>query len=95
MQTLGYTRAQIAGLVVCEGAALSLTGGVIGILIGALFTSRSGLSLSVEGLSVHISAGFGTIALGLAISLLIGVVAGFIPALQAFRRDIAGCFRAN
>jgi putative ABC transport system permease protein len=95
MQTLGYTQARIAGLVVCEGAALSLTGGLIGILCGALFTSWSGLSLSVEGLSVHISAGFGAVALGLALSALIGIVAGFIPALQAFKRDIAGCFRAN
>lgn len=94
MQTLGYSQGLIAGLIIIEGMILSLSGGLIGVLAGAILTSWGGFSLSVEGLSVHVHAGLGSILLGLGLSALIGVLAGLAPAWQASRHDIAASFRA-
>jgi putative ABC transport system permease protein len=94
MQTLGYTESLVAQLIVAEGVLLSMIGGVIGLSAGVLLTWWGTLSLSVEGLSINVHAGAGTILLGLALSALTGIVAGLAPAWQASRREIASCFRA-
>jgi putative ABC transport system permease protein len=94
MQTLGYSQGLIAGLIIIEGMILSLSGGLVGVLAGAILTSWGGFSLSVEGLSVHVHAGLGSVLLGLGLSALIGVLAGLAPAWQASRHDIAASFRA-
>lgn len=93
MQTLGYTGGLIARLIVAEGVALGLLGGAIG-SIGALLAMRLGrFSLSVEGLSMNVMAGWETVAIGLAGAGLIGIVAGLVPAFRASRTEIAACFR--
>jgi len=93
-QTLGYTKGLIARLIVAEGVLLSSLGGTLGILGSSIVTSWGTFSFSMEGLSVHVHAGMGSIALGLLFSALIGVIAGLIPAWQASRQEIATCFRA-
>lgn len=93
MQTLGYTGGLIARLIIVEGLAMGLIGGAIG-SGAALAAMRGGrFSLSVEGLSMNVMAGWETIAFGLAGAGLIGVVAGLAPALRASRVEIAACFR--
>lgn len=94
MQTLGYSNGLIAELIVLESLILSVTGGLIGILAGFVATSWGQFSLSVEGLSINIHGGIGTVALGLVLSALTGVIAGLAPAWQASKREIAECFRA-
>ena len=94
MQTLGYSQGLIACLIIIEGMILSLSGGLVGVLAGAILTSWGGFSLSVEGLSIHVHAGLGSVLLGLGLSALIGVLAGLAPAWQASRHDIAASFRA-
>lgn len=94
MQTLGYGKGLIAGLIIGESLILSLSGGLIGISAGIVFTSWGGLSLSVEGLSIHLQAGLGSVLLGFAMCIFTGVLAGLAPAWQASRREIAACFRA-
>ncbi|MCA1960193.1 MAG: ABC transporter permease [Desulfomonile sp.] len=94
MQTLGYGEWLIARLIVAEAMTVSFTGGIIGVAAGMLVTRIGMFSFSVEGLSIHIHAGIGSIALGLFLSALTGVLAGLIPAFQASRREVAACFRA-
>ncbi|MDQ7784691.1 MAG: ABC transporter permease [Desulfomonilaceae bacterium] len=94
MQTLGYTNRLIATLIIAESTILSVAGGMIGIAAGVAVTSWGRFSLSVEGLSINIYAGLGTIALGLGLAAMTGILAGLVPARQASRRDIAACFRA-
>ncbi len=94
METLGYTPSLIAQLVVLEGVLLSVSGALIGLLGGVLLTSLGTFSLSVEGLSINLQAGTGWILIGLATSVFMGALAGFYPAWQASRREIAACFRA-
>jgi putative ABC transport system permease protein len=93
MRTLGYTGGLIGVLVVAEGVVLGLIGGAIG-GAGALATMRVGrFSLSVEGLSMNVTAGWETLVYGLVGAGVIGVVAGFVPAVRAARTEIAACFR--
>jgi putative ABC transport system permease protein len=93
-QTLGYPKGLIARLIVAEGIMLSLLGGTLGVFGSAALTRWNALSFSMEGLSVHVQTGIGSIALGLLFSALIGVIAGLVPAWQASRQEIAACFRA-
>jgi putative ABC transport system permease protein len=94
MQTLGYTSSLIATLIIVESMILSLAGGMIGIMAGVAVTSWGKFSLSVEGMSINIYAGLGTVLLGLGVAAMTGILAGLVPAWQASRRQIAACFRA-
>lgn len=94
MQTLGYPNWLISALIITESAMVSLVGGLIGIAAGVAVTSWGQFSLSVEGLSINVSAGWNVVLLGLGLSLITGVLAGLVPAWQASRREIAACFRA-
>jgi putative ABC transport system permease protein len=94
MQTLGYTQGLIAKLIIGESVVLSLTGGILGLGAAMALTAWANLSLSVEGLSIHVQASFTSILAGLVLSAATGVLAGLAPAWQASHRDIAACFRA-
>lgn len=94
LQTLGYGGSLIGRLIVAEGMMLGVLGGMLG-TIGALAVIEWGqYSLSIDGLSIPIQAGTTLVASGLAISVVLGIVAGLVPAWQASRRSIAACFRA-
>jgi putative ABC transport system permease protein len=94
LQTLGYGSGLIARLIIAEGAVLGLIGGLIGsgVAIGLLHYSQ--VSLSVDGLSIPIVADQGLVLQGLAASVLLGAMAGLVPAWRASRREITECFRA-
>ena len=94
LQTLGYNGSLIGRLIIAEGMTLGVLGGILG-TAGALAVIEWGqYSLSVDGLSIPIQAGGSLVASGLAISIVLGIVAGLVPAWQASRRSIAACFRA-
>lgn len=94
LQTLGYRGTTIAALIVAEGTAVSLVGGAAGAIISSGVLAWGGFALSVEGFSVPIEAGPTMILVGVLMSVLLGAVAGLLPAWQASRRTIVECFRA-
>jgi len=94
LQTLGYSSGLVGRLIVSEGLVISLLGGALGAGIAWAVLSRGGLALSVDGLSIPFASGPWLLASGLAIACLLGVVASVVPAWQAARREIVGCFRA-
>ncbi len=94
LQTLGYDQILIARLIITEGIVLSLIGGLIGIVVGSAIVRWGAFTLSVEGLAINIEAGAWSTALGLLFSVILGVLAGLVPAWQASRRETAACFRA-
>jgi putative ABC transport system permease protein len=94
LQTLGYTGQLIARLIVAEGLLLGLIGGVMGSAGAMLAVHFGNVSISSDGLSVHMTAGLSVVAIGLLASASLGVLAGLIPAFQASRREITACFRA-
>lgn len=93
MQTLGYPSGLLARLIIAEGLVVGLVGGALGSGAALLVMRLGRFSLSVEGLSMNVTAGWETVAMGLVGAGLIGVVAGLVPALRAGRREIAACFR--
>ena len=94
LQTLGFNGNLIARLIICEGLVLSVIGGVVGMGIAFAVLQWGQFSLSNEGLSINFEAGPTSLLTGLAISILLGVLAGLVPAWQASRRDIVSSFRA-
>ncbi len=93
-QTLGYTPLMIGRFIVIEGLFIGLIGGGIGTLAAVGIIEWGQYSLSVDGLSIPIHAGSMLLLTGMGISLVLGVLAGLVPAWQATRHEIAQCFRA-
>ncbi len=94
LQTLGFRSGLIARLIMAEGIVIGFIGGALGTIVALLVVMYGQFSLSTEGLSVNVSGNWRIVALGLAISAAVGILAGLVPALQAGRREIAQCFRA-
>ncbi len=93
-QTLGYSSGLIGRLIITEGLVLGIIGGGCGAGAAYLFVSQGRFSMTMEGLNIEIASDPSILFVGLAISVVIGTVAGLIPAWQASRREIAACFRA-
>jgi putative ABC transport system permease protein len=93
-QTVGFTGALLARLVVLEGLVLGLVGGAAGTLAATLALRFTHFSLSNEGLSIAFVEGPEVWLHGLLVSALVGVAAGLVPALRATRLPIAAAFRA-
>lgn len=93
LQTLGFSGALIATLIVIEGMILALVGGGIGAAAAIVVANRGSFALSVEGTTIPIVADAGLLVSGLVICTVMGIVAGLVPAWQASRREIAECFR--
>jgi len=94
LQTLGFRGSLIARLIVLEGLVLSLLGGTAGIAISLAVLRWGQFSLSNEGLSINFQAGSDVVIRGMAITVLLGILAGLVPAWQASRREIVESFRA-
>ncbi len=90
LRALGARRTTILSIVILEAAALCFFGGAAGLFLGHLLTAVASRVLS-EGAGVSISAvSFDPRELGiLAAVVLLGVLAGVVPALRAYRTDIA------
>jgi len=92
-QTLGFTSGLVGRLVVVESLILGALGGALGTAGAAIAIWQARLSLSIDGLSMPIAADWNLVALGLAMSITLGTLAGLVPAWQVSRQEIAACFR--
>ena len=91
LRALGAGRRQVLSLFLAEAVVLSLCGGFAGLLFGA--TVAWLLGEAVSQLPVSFSTLFMGLALGL--SVLIGLVAGILPAMNAARLDPVEALRAE
>ncbi len=94
METLGYPGWLLGTLVVAEGAVLSLLGGGLGAGAAMAVLRWKSPSLSNEGLSIEFQAGAHVWGAALGVALVVGVLAGLVPAFRVARQSIAGSFRA-
>jgi putative ABC transport system permease protein len=90
MRALGARRVQILSIVVLEAKALSLLGGLAGLLLGHLLVAAAGGVLaSKAGVAVSAWAVRPEEFLVLIGVVALGGLAGVIPAVRAYRTDIA------
>jgi putative ABC transport system permease protein len=90
MRMLGASRAKLMGLMLIEGAALSLAGGVAGIALGHLFAEVLGLALKAAQQAPVTGWAWRPQELWLlALAVAVGIAAALLPAWRAYRADVA------
>ncbi|MDA1159540.1 MAG: ABC transporter permease [Planctomycetota bacterium] len=88
LQTLGFSGSIVFFLVLAESVLISVGGGVVGTGAAMLTLAGSGLSVGAEAVTIAFSPSIQLTVAGLAGSLVVGFVAGVLPALAAARADI-------
>lgn len=88
LQTLGFSRLQIASLVSFEGILLGLLGGAIGVISAYLFFHWQSFTLGNEGLTLAITPSPTILLKGLLVALLLGLLASLYPAWRASRQPV-------
>jgi putative ABC transport system permease protein len=97
---IGAGRGRIVRQLLTESIVLSLAGGALGLLLGAvgmralLSINTAGLPrIGVDGVLVHVE--WRVVAFALVVSIGTGILFGLIPALQASRADLSGTLKES
>ncbi len=88
LQTLGFSGSIVFLLVLAESVLISIGGGVVGTGAAMLTLASSGLSVGAEAVTIAFSPSIKLATAGLTGSLIVGFVAGVLPAMAAARADI-------
>jgi putative ABC transport system permease protein len=92
LRALGWRKGQVLGLVLQESLALSLVGGLMGLVLGGGLAALIGLSPALGGALVG-RLTVRAMVLGMAVALGLGVVGGLYPAWRAARLQPAEALR--
>lgn len=90
LKAIGFTNGQVLGMVLLESCLLAVLGGVLGLGLAWLMTSRGD---PTGGLLPMFFFPLRDLLIGLGLSLALGLVTGFFPALQAMRLRVADALR--
>lgn len=90
LKAIGFTNGQVLGLVLAESCLLTLLGGGLGLGFAWLATSRGD---PTGGLLPMFHLPGRDLALGAGLAVVLGVVTGLLPALQAVRLRVADSLR--
>jgi putative ABC transport system permease protein len=93
LQTLGFSGLLIFFLVLAESLLVSLAGGLAGVGAALAVLSLTGLAVGAEGVTIAFTASPLLAATGLAVTALVGMAAGLVPAWQAARAEIVASLR--
>lgn len=93
LQTLGLRPARVFRLVVAESVIMCAVGGIAGTAIALALLAWSGMSVGAEAVTIAFRPSWSLAGFGCAISLVVGLVAGVIPAYQAARAEIVIALR--
>ena len=94
LQTLGVRPGRLFRLVVAESTIQCLLGGAIGVGLAIAVLAYGGLAVGAEGVTIGFSPSWRLAGIGLGVALVLGVVAGVVPAWQAARANIVADLRA-
>lgn len=93
LQTLGFPRSAVAGVMIGEGAILGLLGGAFGSAGATLFFRWQSFTLGNEGLTLALKPSFEATASGLLVAGILGIVASLWPAIVAAKQPIVTSLR--
>lgn len=93
LQTIGFSGYLIFSLILAESLIVSIVGGMMGATSATFILGISKFGIGTEGIQIDLTPGISIIMSGLVISLVIGVLAGTLPALQASRAEITDSLR--
>jgi putative ABC transport system permease protein len=91
MKTLGFEDGTIFGIVLAEAAVITLGGGILGALLAKYVIETT--KFNAAGLLPPMTVSWATVAIGVAIAVLMGATSGIIPALQASKLEIVDALR--
>jgi putative ABC transport system permease protein len=97
MRTLGFGRGHILGFILSEAVLMSLLGGLLGVLLAkfffipALVAAGNKTSISIWLINFRVTPE--TLLLAFAVSVGVGVLAGFVPAIRSSRSNIVDGLR--
>jgi putative ABC transport system permease protein len=90
LKAIGFTNGQVVGLVLAESCLLTVLGGTIGLGLAWAFIARGD---PTSGLLPLFFLPTRDLLIGVGISLVLGLVTGIFPALQAMRLRVADALR--
>lgn len=88
-KALGFRRRQVLRLLMAEGVWITLTGGLIGCVGARLLWSFLDLARFSQGFFQQLNVTWGIIALGLGVSIAVGLLSTVIPAYRAANLTVA------
>lgn len=91
LKTLGFLNTSILWLVLVESLTITFLGGVIGLSVAILFIKAAGDMFGQFFGAVIITSA--AVALGFCLMIVLGLVAGALPAVQALRLQIVDALR--
>ncbi len=93
LQTMGYSGRRVFQLVMIESVILSLAGGILGVASAMLLLQLSSLSVGAEAVTIAFTPSIRLAVIGMIVSLVTGLLAGFFPAWHAARTEIVPALR--
>ncbi len=93
LQTLGLRPGRIFRLVLAESILQSVAGGLLGIGAGLALLAWGGFAVGAEGVTIAFSPSLELGLNGALVSVIVGVLAGIAPGLQAARTEIIHALR--
>lgn len=94
LQTLGLRPARIFRIVVAESVILCLIGGIAGTVAALVALGWGGMAVGAEGVTIAFRPSVSLGLSGLAVSLVVGLMAGLVPAIHASRAKIVTALQA-
>ena len=92
LKTLGFSNTLVLGMVLLESVVLALAGGVLGLLVGGvLIKGVGGASAFLPPFEVNPNS----MVLGGVLCVVLGVLAGLVPAVSAMNLRITDALRRN
>jgi putative ABC transport system permease protein len=97
LRTLGFGRGHILGFILSESVLMSLLGGLLGVALAKFFfvpaLVAAGNKTSISAWLVNFKVSPSTLVMAFVVSVGVGILAGFVPAIQSSRRKIVDGLR--